>query len=145
MTPLKTRLTPGRLASAFRVLNVATGGRDYDHAARSVARHVTRRAPDPECRERSDLAAALAAFDVYIPGWGYDETAAKVVGHIGKDPWQPGDRVYRNVRTSANESEPQPLTVIRCNRKTATVRTGQGAEFPVSLANIVGRVTWDQE
>jgi hypothetical protein len=83
---LTVRLTPGSLARAFRALNVATGGRDFDGAGRAVAGRLNRRAPDRECRELYDLADALAAFDVYAPGLGYDETAAQIAAHIQAHP-----------------------------------------------------------
>jgi len=77
-------VTPAKLAQAFRILNVATDGKDFDAAARSVCRHIRYHAPDPECRELYDLATALGRFGIYVPGMSFDETAAQVLGCIVK-------------------------------------------------------------
>lgn len=75
-------VTPAKVARAFRTLDVATDGKDFDSAAKSVCRHIAYHAPDAECRETYDLAAALGRFNVYVPGKSFDETAAKVIEYV---------------------------------------------------------------
>jgi len=52
--------------------------------------------------------------------------------------YQPGDRVYRWWYSLPNDPDPQPLTVVRINRKTITVRTDLGAEFRMDPKDIAG-------
>lgn len=54
-----------------------------------------------------------------------------------------GERIYRwwDAGTSV---EPQPLTVVRVNRLTLTVRTDQGSSFRLPFADVAGRVNWDE-
>ena len=53
--------------------------------------------------------------------------------------YAPGDRVYRYVPTGGGSWEPQPLTVVRVNRTTITVRTDAGNTFRTTASNITGR------
>jgi predicted P-loop ATPase len=53
--------------------------------------------------------------------------------------WQPGDRVYRWWYSHADQADPQPLTVVRVNRKTVTVQTDSGSTFRLSPELIAGR------
>ena len=54
-----------------------------------------------------------------------------------------GDRVARYWDTGAFGSVLQPLTVVRVNQVTATVRTDQGCQFRIPFADINGRVDWE--
>lgn len=56
----------------------------------------------------------------------------------------PGDRVFRWWDTGAFGMTMQPLTVVRVNRKTVTVRTRQGSEFRMAPADIGGRLTEEE-
>lgn len=55
----------------------------------------------------------------------------------------PGARVFRWWDSGAFGMEVQPLTVVRVNRITASVRTDQGWMFRLPFADIVGRYTED--
>jgi hypothetical protein len=55
--------------------------------------------------------------------------------------WSPKDRVYRWWDAGIS-MEPQPLTVVRVNRQTVTVRTDAGSEFRMKPEDIVGRYDW---
>jgi hypothetical protein len=57
---------------------------------------------------------------------------------------RPGDRVYRFVWTGGEHHDPQPLTVVRVNRLTVTVRTDQGFTIRLDPAQIEGPWTWDE-
>jgi hypothetical protein len=65
-------------------------------------------------------------------------------------PYQPGDRVYRYVLVGADRNfditDLQPLTVIRVNRKTVTVKTDQNFTVRLPPQDIQGLylddVTW---
>ena len=59
--------------------------------------------------------------------------------------YAPGDRVWRWWDTGIFGSDPQPLTVIRVNRKTLTVRTDRGAEFRLPFADCEGHWTDDTD
>jgi hypothetical protein len=52
--------------------------------------------------------------------------------------WVAGDRVWR-WWNAGPWSDVQPLTVVRVNRQSVTVRTDQGSTFRVRAADIVGR------
>jgi hypothetical protein len=57
-----------------------------------------------------------------------------------------GDRIYRYLNTSTGPwpiAVPQPLTVVRVNRLTVTVRTDQGSTFRIDPADIEG--PWDYD
>lgn len=54
----------------------------------------------------------------------------------------PGDRVYRWWDAGIH-MDIQPLTVVRVNRKTATVRTTQGNDFRIDPYHLEGRYTED--
>lgn len=54
-----------------------------------------------------------------------------------------GDRVYRYWDSGALGVECQPLTVVRVNRLTVTVRTDQGGQFRLPHGDVVGRWTED--
>lgn len=56
-----------------------------------------------------------------------------------------GDRVYRWWDSGALGVSLQPLTVVRANRKTYTVRTDQGSVFRLPHADVVGRYEDDDE
>jgi hypothetical protein len=56
--------------------------------------------------------------------------------------YEPGDRVYR-WWDSGITHDPQPLTIVRRNRVTYTVRTDRGAVFRMSPRDIVGYWTED--
>lgn len=53
-----------------------------------------------------------------------------------------GDRIYR-WWDSGISMDPQPLTVVRVNRLTVTVRTDQGNTFRLPQVDIAGRWTED--
>lgn len=55
--------------------------------------------------------------------------------------FEPGDRVYRWWNSGAFGYEIQPLTVIRLNRLTVTVRTDVGNTFRIPYEDIVGPYT----
>lgn len=57
----------------------------------------------------------------------------------------PGDRVYRYWDTGAFGVDLQPLTVVRVNRVTVTVRTDQGGQFRCSPDMIEGHVHWPED
>ena len=67
--------------------------------------------------------------------------------------WKTGDRVYRWVVTGVRhtmtgrfeEQDPQPLTVVRVNRRTVTVRTDQGSVFRLEPHEIAGEWTEDED
>ncbi len=48
------------------------------------------------------------------------------------EPITTNERVYRYVWTGGERYDPQPLTVVRVNRKTITVRTDQGSTFRIN-------------
>jgi hypothetical protein len=58
-----------------------------------------------------------------------------------------GDRIYRWVlvgqRDSQDLTDIQPLTVVRANRTTLTVRTDEGNAFRLPHAHVAGRVDWE--
>lgn len=56
----------------------------------------------------------------------------------------PGDRVWRWVWTGGQDQEPQPLTVVRVNRVTVTVRTDQGSTFRLDPHLLKGHWTHDR-
>lgn len=56
-----------------------------------------------------------------------------------------GDRVYRWVWVGGEEQNPQPLTVVRHNRKTVTVDTDQGSRIRVPLHLVEGFWTDDED
>jgi hypothetical protein len=83
-----------------------------------------------------------------VRGWPderYRPACARCERIAGR-PWWPGDRVYRHVRVSSRNdagcNDPQPLTVLRCNRATVRARTDEGAEGLIPLAEIEG--LWTQ-
>jgi hypothetical protein len=49
-----------------------------------------------------------------------------------------GDRVYTYVWSGGDRQDMQPLTVIRVNRKTVTVRTDQGEQHRIHPDDIFG-------
>lgn len=55
---------------------------------------------------------------------------------------KPQERVFR-WWDAGFEMTQQPLTVIRVNRKTVTVRTDQGSIFRISPDRLDGYVTWE--
>jgi hypothetical protein len=55
-----------------------------------------------------------------------------------------GDRVYRWWDTGAFGPSPQPLTVVRVNRLTVTVRTDEGGTFRLPYKDIAGLVDWEE-
>jgi len=55
-----------------------------------------------------------------------------------------GDRVGRWWDTGAFGPNLQPLTVVRVNRVTATVRTDQGSEFRIQFQDLARRLTSDE-
>ena len=55
-----------------------------------------------------------------------------------------GDRVYRYWNNGAFGVDLQPLTVVRVNRVTATVRTDHGGQFRIDPAELWGHYT-DEE
>jgi hypothetical protein len=57
---------------------------------------------------------------------------------------QPGERVYRWWDDGWHGSV-QPLTVIRVNRMTVTVRTDEGSSFRLPHADVEGRVDWPED
>jgi inosine-uridine nucleoside N-ribohydrolase len=59
--------------------------------------------------------------------------------------WTAGDRVYRYWDTVAFGVSMQPLTVVRVNRVSVTVRTDQGSTFRMNPADIAGRYEWGTE
>lgn len=59
------------------------------------------------------------------------------------DIFAPGDRIYRWWDSGAFGADIQPLTVVRVNHKTITVRTDQGSQFRMRPDDIVGRWTED--
>jgi hypothetical protein len=56
-----------------------------------------------------------------------------------------GDRVYRYWDSVAFGASVQPLTVVRVNRVSVTVRTDQGSTFRMNPADIAGRYEGDAE
>lgn len=52
--------------------------------------------------------------------------------------YAPGDRIYRWWDSGAFGADIQPLTVVRVNRKTVTVRTDQASQFRMRPEDIVG-------
>lgn len=52
--------------------------------------------------------------------------------------YKAGDRVYRYWDSGAMGAEMQPLTVVRVNRVTVTVRTDQDSTFRINPGDIVG-------
>lgn len=54
------------------------------------------------------------------------------------DELAPGDRTYRWWNSGALGSNMQPLTVVRVNQKTVTVRTDQRNEFRIDPAQLEG-------
>jgi hypothetical protein len=56
--------------------------------------------------------------------------------------YQPGGRVYR-WWDAGTSMEIQPLTVVRVNRVTVSVRTDQGSQFRIAPADIAGPYTDD--
>lgn len=57
------------------------------------------------------------------------------------DTYKPGDRVYRWWDTGALGVSLQPLTVVRVNRKTITVRTDEGTVGRLRPEDIQGHYT----
>lgn len=57
---------------------------------------------------------------------------------------QANDRVYRWWDAGIH-MDVQPLTVVRVNRVTVTVRTDEGSLFRMPAADIVGRVDWEDD
>lgn len=53
-----------------------------------------------------------------------------------------GDRVFR-WWDAGTDAEAQPLTVVRVNRLTYTVRTDQGSSFRLPHDAIAGRADWN--
>lgn len=59
------------------------------------------------------------------------------------DALHTGDRVYRYWYSYPTKADPQPLTVVRVNRVTVTVRTDSGSTFRIDPDSIVG--TWNED
>lgn len=53
--------------------------------------------------------------------------------------YKPGDSVYRYAWVGGETYEVQPLTIVRVNRLTVTVRTFNGSEFRMPFEDIEGR------
>ena len=52
--------------------------------------------------------------------------------------YKPGDRVYRWWYSFPDQADAQPLTVVRVNRLTVTVRTDAGSVFRIKPHQIEG-------
>lgn len=60
---------------------------------------------------------------------------------MNKEDLEPGQRVYRWWYSYADNPNPQPLTVVRVNQKSVTVRTDQGGTFRMAASDLAG--TWN--